>query len=152
MRSVGHSILKFSSRRLKSGLKDLRGPNKSHYRRFLHSPFMMIRGQRSSCERILLPQTKNGDGRTVWLNTLACDVIDSLECGEPTQRVFSADIQPENVSLAFLRACRRVKIVDFRLHGLRHTAASWLRMSGADLQDVADLLGHRDPADDPALC
>jgi integrase len=95
-------------------------------------------------ERILLPQTKNGDSRTVWLNTLACDVLDSLKAGAPTDQVFSSDISPENVSLAFLRACRKIKIADFRLHDLRHTAASWLRMSGADLQDVADLLGHRD--------
>jgi len=95
-------------------------------------------------ERMLLPQTKNGDARTVWLNTLACDVIDSLKLGAPTDPLFSSDITPENVSLAFLRACRRTKIADFRLHDLRHTAASWLRMSGADLQDVADLLGHRD--------
>lgn len=95
-------------------------------------------------ERILLPQTKNGDGRVVWLNALACDVIDSLKGGAPTDPVFSQDITPENVSLAFLRACRKVKIADFKLHDLRHTAASWLRMSGADLQDVADLLGHRD--------
>jgi integrase len=95
-------------------------------------------------ERLLLPQTKNGDGRTVWLNALACDVIDSLKVGEPTDLVFSQDVTPENVSLAFLRACRKAKIADFKLHDLRHTAASWLRMSGADLQDVADLLGHRD--------
>jgi integrase len=94
-------------------------------------------------ERILLPQTKNGDGRTVWLNVLACDVIDSLKAGAPTEPVFPG-ITPENVSLAFLRSCRKVKIADFKLHDLRHTAASWLRMSGADLQDVADLLGHRD--------
>ena len=94
-------------------------------------------------ERILLPQTKNGDGRTVWLNLLACDVIDSLKAGAPTELVFP-EITPEMVSLAFLRACRKVNIADFKLHDLRHTAASWLRMSGADLQDVADLLGHRD--------
>jgi integrase len=94
-------------------------------------------------ERILLPQTKNGDGRTVWLNLLACDVIDSLKAGAPTDLLFPG-IEPENVSLAFLRACRKIKIADFKLHDLRHTAASWLRMSGADLQDVADLLGHRD--------
>jgi integrase len=95
-------------------------------------------------ERILLPQTKNGDSRTVWLNALACDVIDSVKAGAPTDRVFASNITPENVSLAFLRACRKIKVADFRLHDLRHTAASWLRMSGADLQDVADLLGHRD--------
>src|SRR5215469_8503675 len=95
-------------------------------------------------ERILLPQTKNGDARTVWLNRLACDVIDSLKPGASTDPVFSSDIQPVDVTHAFTRACRKVKITDFRLHDLRHTAASWLRMSGADLQDVADLLGHRD--------
>ena len=92
----------------------------------------------------MLPQTKNGDGRIVWLNALACDVIDSLKQGEPTARLFSKDIAPENVSLAFLRVYRKIELHDFRLHDLRHTAASWLRMSGADLQDVAELLGHRD--------
>ncbi|MBA3913438.1 MAG: site-specific integrase [Acidobacteriales bacterium] len=97
-------------------------------------------------ERIMLPQTKNGDGRIVWLNALACQVLDSLHAGMPTERVFpvGGSVTAENVSLAFLRACRRVGIADFRLHDLRHTAASWLRMSGADLQDVAELLGHRD--------
>lgn len=94
--------------------------------------------------RILLPQTKNGDARVVWLNALASDVVESLKPGFPTDRIFSADITPENVSMAFLGACRRIGIADFRLHDLRHTAASWLRMSGADLHDVATLLGHRD--------
>jgi integrase len=99
-------------------------------------------------ERIMLPMTKNGDGRIVWLNTLACQVLDSIPKNgtRPTDLIFSANskVTPENVSLAFLRACRKVGIADFRLHDLRHTAASWLRMSGADIQDVAELLGHRD--------
>jgi integrase len=95
--------------------------------------------------RILLPQTKNGDGRTVWLNMLACQVLDSVSRNgaRPTDRVFS-DVRPENVSLAFLRACRKIGIADFRLHDLRHTAASWLRMQGADIHTVAQLLGHKD--------
>ncbi len=96
--------------------------------------------------RILLPQTKNGDGRVVWLNALACQVLDSLRTGGSTEHVFPAsdDVTPENVSLAFLRACRKVGIADFRLHDLRHTAASWLRMQGADIHTVALLLGHKD--------
>jgi integrase len=101
---------------------------------------------RNGC-RILLPQTKNGDGRTVWLNALACQVLDSIQRNDArsTDRIFSAsEFQPNNVSLAFLRSCRKVGVLDFRLHDLRHTAASWMRMQGADIHTVALLLGHKD--------
>jgi integrase len=98
---------------------------------------------------ILLPQTKNGSGRTVYLNDLACRVIDSLPRKEDARSpdcVFPKDEQhsPENISLAFLPACRRVGIEDFRLHDLRHTCASWMRMRGADIHVVALQLGHKD--------
>ena len=53
-------------------------------------------------------------------------------------------MSPENVSLAFLRACRAAKISDFRFHDLRRTAASWMRMKGADIHTVALILGHKD--------
>jgi len=98
--------------------------------------------------RILLHKTKNGEFRCVWLNALACQVIDLIakDDARPTDAVFppSEQLSPENVSLAFLRACRRAGIADFRLHDLRHTAASWLRMKGADIHTVASLLGHKD--------
>lgn len=96
--------------------------------------------------RVMLPQTKNGDGRIVYLNGLAHQVLNSLRVGAPTDCVFPTtdSVTPENVSLAFLRACRRVGIADFKLHDLRHTAASWLRMQGADIHTVALLLGHKD--------
>jgi integrase len=51
---------------------------------------------------------------------------------------------PDQVSLAFGRVCRDLEIVDFSFHDMRHTAASWLRMSGADIHTVAQLLGHKD--------
>lgn len=96
--------------------------------------------------RILLPQTKNGEGRIVYLNRIACDALDSLPGGRTTDFVFSTQkgVTPEAVSMAFARACRCVGIEDFRLHDLRHTAASWLRMQGADIHTVAQLLGHKD--------
>lgn len=88
----------------------------------------------------------SADSGSVILPYIPLQVLDSLTAGSPIDHVFpiSETVTPENVSLAFLRACRKVGIADFRLHDLRHTAASWARMSGADLQDVAKLLGHRD--------
>ena len=94
----------------------------------------------------MLPQTKNGDGRIVYLNKLAQAVIESLpfdaETG-PADKLFR-DVTPEQVSVTFRRVCDAIEIADFRFHDLRHTAASWLRMQGADIHTVAQLLGHKD--------
>jgi integrase len=102
----------------------------------------------SEGKRIMLPQTKNGDGRIVYLNTLAIEALSAVvppKKGKSTDCIFSTEpINPENVSIAFLRACRLVKISDFRFHDLRHTAASWMRMKGADIHTVALILGHKD--------
>jgi integrase len=97
--------------------------------------------------RIMLPQTKNGEGRIVYLNVLAQQALASVprEDAKPTDYIFTGEsITPENVSLAFLRACRAVNISDFCFHDLRHTAASWMRMKGADIHTVALILGHKD--------
>ena len=97
-------------------------------------------------QRILLPQTKNGDGRVVYLNRTSQDALLSIPASaqrKSTERLFP-EITGEQVSVAFHRICRRVEIEDFRFHDLRHTAASWLRMMGADIHTVAQLLGHKD--------
>jgi integrase len=95
--------------------------------------------------RIMLPQTKNGDGRIIYLNDIARTILLSLPepDGDMTAKLFNG-MTPEQVSIAFARLCRSLKIADFRFHDLRHTAASWLRMSGADIHTVAQLLGHKD--------
>jgi integrase len=62
-----------------------------------------------------------------------------------TDRIFSGErMSPENVSLTFSLACRTAHVVDFRFHDLRHTEASWMRMSGADIHTAALILGHKD--------
>lgn len=41
------------------------------------------------------------------------------------------------------RALKEAKVKDFRFHDLRHTAASYLAMSGATTPEIAAVLGHR---------
>jgi integrase len=96
--------------------------------------------------RIMLPQTKNGEGRIVYLNNSAIAALESvlLDGEANTPVAIFRSISPEQVSVAFARLCRTLKIADFRFHDLRHTAASWLRMKGADIHTVAQLLGHKD--------
>jgi integrase len=96
--------------------------------------------------RILLRQTKNGEGRVVYLNKSGVAALRSLACApnlSATDLVFPS-VSPAQVSVAFSRVCKKRNIPDFRFHDLRHTAASWLRMQGADIHTVAQLLGHKD--------
>lgn len=95
--------------------------------------------------RVLLPQTKNGEGRIVYLNDTAHAALASVR----RTRARGADLvfqtgRPERLSVAFSRACKVAGIADFRWHDLRHTSASWMRMQGADIHTVAQLLGHKD--------
>jgi integrase len=91
---------------------------------------------------VMLPQTKNGEGRVVYLNDMAMMVFDSAaQAGaRPVDRIF-ADWEGYKVDASFDRARRAVGLEDFRFHDLRHTAANWLRMAGADIHTVAQLLG-----------
>jgi integrase len=95
--------------------------------------------------RVMLPQTKNGEGRIVYLNQMASVAIRSTfgTQTKPTDLLFP-DLNGPKVTMAFAAVCRRLGIADFHFHDLRHTAASWLRMRGADIHTVAQLLGHKD--------
>lgn len=95
--------------------------------------------------RILLSITKNGKPRFAYLNLLSMQVIESLTPADrlPTEKLFPG-VTPAQVTVAFIRACRSAEIEDFSLHDLRHTFASQLRMKGADLHTVGQLLGHKD--------
>lgn len=95
-------------------------------------------------------KTKNGETLTIPLSAPAYDVLNRVmrvvyykspyifcqKDGTPYhQRV---------VQRAFKKAVSSAKIEDFRFHDLRHCYASWNRQAGASLDDIAELLGHKD--------
>ena len=80
----------------------------------------------------------------VYLNQSAQSALQSVPVSnetKPTDKVF-AGVTPDQVSVTFRRLCRKMGVSDFRFHDLRHTAASWMRMQGADIH--TQLLGHKD--------
>ncbi len=51
--------------------------------------------------------------------------------------------KPMFLDYAWRQACLQARILDLHFHDLRHTAASFLAMSGASLREIAEILGHR---------
>lgn len=84
----------------------------------------------------IFPKTKNGTARGVPL--VAGVVAEFEKLPRSADRVF-----PEDMTRAWLTAVRRAGIVSFRFHDLRHSAASRLVQNGANLAEVATLLGHK---------
>jgi integrase len=93
---------------------------------------------------VYLHETKNGDLRVVPLNALAFDVITSLPTGRPEDLILPG-VNGSRLSVATRRLFSGLGIESASYHSLRHTAASWLVMSGADLYTVGQVLGHKTP-------
>ena len=89
---------------------------------------------------MFLPDTKNGEPKAVPLNKLAIEV---LECLPQTDDLVLPGVNGPRLSVETKRLFKRLGIKDASFHSLRHTAASWLVMQGADLYSVGQLLGHK---------
>jgi integrase len=92
-------------------------------------------------------ETKNGEPLHVPLNDTAVAALKVVfEAGHGTGRVFKSKKTGdplENGRHWFDDAVVKAELKDFHWHDLRHTFASRLRMKGAPLEDIADLLGHK---------
>jgi len=92
--------------------------------------------------RMLLVDTKNSETRAVPLAEPAVAALrawrkDRLRVGV----VFPAPVH--RVEEAWQQAKATAGLHDLRFHDLRHTAASYLAMSGATLLEIAAILGHK---------
>ena len=108
-------------------------------------------GTRIDFERrqIHLPNTKNGDPRTIPLNSIAVAALKELHGRDKRMKampVFPSVRTGESLQGSrgwFPSALEEAKIEGYTWHCNRHTFASRLVMAGVDLLTVAELLGHR---------
>ncbi|MFO0751388.1 MAG: site-specific integrase [Myxococcota bacterium] len=91
---------------------------------------------------LTVEDSKNGEKRGVRL--VAPAVAELRERSKvralDDDRVFR---DAKSVGWAFGRALKKAKILDFKVHDLRHTAASYLAMNGASPSEIAAVLGHK---------
>jgi len=60
-----------------------------------------------------------------------------------TREAKPPEIRPIDLRAPWEQALAEAGIEDFRWHDLRHSAASYLAMSGASLAEIAEVLGHK---------
>ncbi len=95
---------------------------------------------------IVLQKTKNGERRSV---PVLGEVATLLRSHAKVRRLDSdlvfagASGRPVAFDAAWYAALERAGVEDFRFHDLRHTAASYLAMSGATTPEIAAVLGHK---------
>jgi integrase len=94
---------------------------------------------------ISLLDTKNGERRDIPMNETVRAILEEFD--RKKEYIFHSSngkrIDDTQIHLAFHEALRRSGIEDFHFHDLRHTFASNLVMAGAELNDVRELLGHK---------
>ncbi len=93
-------------------------------------------------------ETKNEDARALPLSGEAFTMLQARGKVRSLNddRVFppiSSKAEVRNLRESWERALKAADIKDFRWHDLRHTAASYLAMSGVSLVEIAKILGHR---------
>lgn len=99
---------------------------------------------------IVLHKTKNGETRSVPLVGEALSLLQekSKVRNLRDDRIFPARSRAKKSEYLDLNnpwraALKAAGITDFHWHDLRHTAASYLAMSGISLVEIAKVLGHR---------
>lgn len=93
-------------------------------------------------ETAYLPETKNGDERTVPLFSNSMGAMHRLPRGIGDAKVFA--ITPERLSDAWVRTCLRAGVTNLRWHDLRHEGTSRL-FEETDFRDmeIMSITGHR---------
>ncbi|AFJ02589.1 site-specific recombinase, phage integrase family [Methylophaga frappieri] len=90
---------------------------------------------------VTLPDTKNGDSRTVPLSTSALNILAEIP-RNINGKVFS--MRADSITHAFERCCKCANIANLRFHDLRHEATSRFFEMGLNIMEVSSITGHKD--------
>ena len=93
---------------------------------------------------LLIPQTKNGEPRTIPLTDEAKHIIGGLGMIHHANDKI-VPISAEAAKLGWKRLARRAAITDLHFHDLRHEAISRFFELGLTVPEVALISGHKDP-------
>jgi integrase len=98
---------------------------------------------------VLLRRTKNGKRRPAFINDLAMEVLESMGVRELKKKrnrgLLFPHVDKAQLTVYFIRACKKAGVEDFSLHDLRHCFASHHKQNGTDLYEIQKLLGQSDP-------
>ena len=103
---------------------------------------------RPDLRMITLTRTKTGGRRNVPLSREALALLARLRvemCGEMLFFPDANAVPPlpsQHFKGSFARACANAGLPGITLYSLRHIAASYLLMRGADIRTVAEIMGH----------
>lgn len=98
---------------------------------------------------IEVKNTKNNERRYIPMNSVLLSIFQNLKenCNPTSPYVFTdrqgGKLIGRTLQRWFNEALEKTGIKNFRFHDLRHTFASYLVMSGADIITVKELLGHK---------
>ena len=88
-----------------------------------------------------LPETKNGEARSVPLSPEAIRILKSIP-RDITGSVFG--MIPGSITRAMTRTCKKAKIIDLTFHDLRHEATSRLfENTDLDIMEIKTITGHK---------
>lgn len=88
----------------------------------------------------LLPDTKNGEARTIPLTTSCIATLKSIP-RNINGRVFS--MSANAISRAFIRVCSRCELDDLHFHDIRHEAVTRFFEMGLNVMEVSAISGHK---------